>query len=86
MDLLGLVRSKLVPSAAIRGMQKVGAGFAGYAAHFNMTVADPDVVFQQRSRYLRPKPCNHLRLTHCSHPHPHPTPANSCFLGLASEL
>jgi hypothetical protein len=44
-DLLGVVRSKLVPSAAIGGMQKVGAGFAGYAAHFNMTAADPDMVW-----------------------------------------
>lgn len=43
-DLLGVVRSKLVPRAAIGAMQKVGAGFAGYAAHFNMTAADPDVM------------------------------------------
>lgn len=43
-DLLGVVRSKLVPSAAIGGMQRVGAGFAGYAAHFDMTAADPDMV------------------------------------------
>ncbi|KAG0602776.1 hypothetical protein M758_10G039700 [Ceratodon purpureus] len=43
-DLLGVVRSKLVPSAAIGAMQKVGAGFAGYAAHFDMTAADPDMM------------------------------------------
>lgn len=44
MDLLGVLRSKLVPRAAIGKMQKNGAGFAGYAAHFRMTAADPDVV------------------------------------------
>ncbi|CAM6086901.1 unnamed protein product [Calypogeia fissa] len=42
-DLLGVVRSKLVPIAAIEQMQTGGAGFAGYAAHFDMTPADPDV-------------------------------------------
>lgn len=44
-DLLGVLRSKLVPRAAIGKMQKLGAGFAGYAAHFRMTAADPDVVW-----------------------------------------
>lgn len=44
MDLLGVVRSKLVPIATVDQMQKGGAGFAGYAAHFDMTPADPDVV------------------------------------------
>ncbi|XP_024366990.1 uncharacterized protein [Physcomitrium patens] len=43
-DLLGVVRSKLVPSAHIGTMQRVGAGFAGFAAHFNMTAADPDMM------------------------------------------
>jgi len=43
-DLLGVLRSKLVPRAAIGKMQKNGAGFAGYAAHFRMTAADPDVM------------------------------------------
>lgn len=43
-DLLGVVRSKLVPKGAIKSMQETGAGFAGYAAHFNMTAADPDMV------------------------------------------
>ena len=32
-DLFGVVRSKLVPAGAIAGMQKDGAGFAGFAAH-----------------------------------------------------
>ena len=39
-DLFGVVRSKLVPTDAITGMQKNGAGFAGSAAHFDMTLAD----------------------------------------------
>ena len=42
-DLFGVVRSKLVPSSAINGMQKDGAGFAGFAAHLDMTPADADM-------------------------------------------
>ena len=42
-DLFGIVRSKLVPTAAIAGMQKEGAGFAGFAAHLDMTPADSDM-------------------------------------------
>ncbi len=42
-DLFGVVRSKLVPAAAIAGMQKNGAGFAGFAAHLDMTPADSDM-------------------------------------------
>ena len=42
-DLFGVVRSKLVPSSAIDGMQKEGAGFAGFAAHLDMTPADSDM-------------------------------------------
>ena len=42
-DLFGVVRSKLVPASAIRGMQKDGAGFAGFAAHLDMTPADADM-------------------------------------------
>ena len=42
-DLFGVVRSKLVPTAAIAGMQKEGAGFAGFAAHLDMTPADSDM-------------------------------------------
>ena len=42
-DLFGVVRSKLVPAAAIAGMQKEGAGFAGFAAHLDMTPADSDM-------------------------------------------
>ena len=42
-DLFGVVRSKLVPSIAISEMQKDGAGFAGFAAHLDMTPADSDM-------------------------------------------
>ena len=42
-DLFGVLRSKLVPARAIGGMQKEGAGFAGFAAWLDMTPADPDL-------------------------------------------
>ncbi len=42
-DLFGVQRSKLVPTSAIGGMQKSGAGFAGFAAWLDMTPAHPDM-------------------------------------------
>jgi len=42
-DLFGVLRSKLVPSQAIKEMQKAGAGFAGFAAWLDMTPADSDM-------------------------------------------
>lgn len=42
-DLFGVLRAKLVPAAAIKGMQKDGAGFAGFAAWLDMTPAHPDM-------------------------------------------
>jgi len=42
-DLFGTQRSKLVPTQAIAGMQKTGAGFAGFAAWLDMTPAHPDM-------------------------------------------
>jgi glutamine synthetase len=42
-DLFGVLRSKLVPARAIGGMQKAGAGFAGFAAWLDMTPAHPDM-------------------------------------------
>jgi glutamine synthetase len=42
-DLFGVLRAKLVPARAIGGMQKSGAGFAGFAAWLDMTPADPDI-------------------------------------------
>jgi len=43
-DLFGTMRAKLVPAAAIGGMAKSGAGFAGFASWLDMTPADPDVL------------------------------------------
>lgn len=43
-DLFGCLRAKLVPAAAIAGMQKNGAGFAGFATHLDMTPAHPDTL------------------------------------------
>jgi len=43
-DLFGIMRAKLVPAAAIKGMAKNGAGFAGFASWLDMTPADPDVL------------------------------------------
>lgn len=42
-DLFGTLRAKLVPAAAIDGMARSGAGFAGFASWLDMTPADPDV-------------------------------------------
>ncbi len=42
-DLFGVMRAKLVPASAIAGMQKDGAGFAGFAAWLDMTPAYPDM-------------------------------------------
>ncbi|MCP1845676.1 glutamine synthetase type III [Bradyrhizobium sp. USDA 4524] len=42
-DLFGVQRAKLVPAAAIDGMAKSGAGFAGFATWLDMTPADPDM-------------------------------------------
>lgn len=42
-DLSGYNRSKLVPRRAIAGMQKDGAGFAGFATYLDLTPADPDM-------------------------------------------
>ena len=42
-DLFGVLRSKLVPTEAIKDMQKSGAGFAGFATWLDMTPADPDM-------------------------------------------
>ena len=42
-DLFGVLRSKLVPTRAIKQMQEVGAGFAGFAAWLDMSPADSDM-------------------------------------------
>jgi glutamine synthetase len=42
-DLFGSQRAKLVPAAAIGGMQKSGAGFAGFATWLDMSPSDSDL-------------------------------------------
>src|ERR1700710_1156037 len=42
-DLFGSQRAKLVPASAIAGMQRNGAGFAGFATWLDMSPADPDL-------------------------------------------
>src|ERR1700754_890320 len=54
-DLLGHQRAKLVPASAIADMQKNGAGFAGFAACFDMSPADPDLI-------AMPEPASFVRL------------------------
>ena len=54
-DLFGSQRAKLVPAAAIGGMQKAGAGFAGFATWLDMTPADPDL-------FARPDPASLIQL------------------------
>ncbi|MBO1325787.1 type III glutamate--ammonia ligase [Acetobacter sp. TBRC 12305] len=43
-DLSGAQRAKLVPATAIAAMQRNGAGFAGFAAAFDFSPADPDLL------------------------------------------
>ncbi len=54
-DLFGVMRSKLVPAAAIGEMQKSGAGFAGFATWLDMTPADSDL-------FARPDPASLIQL------------------------
>ena len=42
-DLFGALRAKLVPARAIGGMQRDGAGFAGFATWLDMTPANSDM-------------------------------------------
>lgn len=57
-DLFGTLRAKLVPASAIKGMQKEGAGFAGFAAWLDMTPADPDMFAVPDSSSLIQLPWN----------------------------
>jgi glutamine synthetase len=51
-DLFGTLRAKLVPASAIDAVAKSGAGFAGFAAWFDMTPAEPDVLAHPDSESL----------------------------------
>lgn len=54
-DLFGVLRAKLAPAAAIAGMQRDGAGFAGFATWLDMTPAHPDL-------FARPDPESLIQL------------------------
>ena len=54
-DLFGTQRAKLVPAAAAGGMQKAGAGFAGFAAWLDFTPAHPDM-------FVKPDPATVIQL------------------------
>jgi glutamate---methylamine ligase len=54
-DLFGSQRAKLVPAGAIAGMQRDGAGFAGFATWLDMTPAHPDL-------FARPDPSSLIQL------------------------
>jgi glutamine synthetase len=54
-DLFGAQRAKLVPTAAIRGMQDEGAGFAGFATWLDMSPAHPDL-------FAKPDPSSVVQL------------------------
>ncbi len=54
-DLFGTQRAKLVPASAAGGMQKSGAGFAGFAAWLDFTPAHPDM-------FVIPDPSSVIRL------------------------
>jgi glutamate---methylamine ligase len=55
-DLFGTMRAKLVPVSAIETVAKAGAGFAGFAAWFDMTPADPDVLVMPDPNTVVPLP------------------------------
>ena len=57
-DMFGVLRAKLVPASAIKGMQKDGAGFAGFAAWLDMTPADPDMFAKPDPASLTQLPWN----------------------------
>ncbi len=54
-DLFGGLRAKLAPAAAIEGMQKDGAGFAGFATWLDMSPADSDL-------FAKPDPASLIQL------------------------
>jgi glutamine synthetase len=55
-DLFGAQRAKLVPASAIAGMQKNGAGFAGFATWLDLSPADPDMFAIPDPATLTPLP------------------------------
>lgn len=55
-DLSGVMRSKLVPVSAIGQLMQTGAAFAGFAANFDLSPADADVVVHVDASTLKVLP------------------------------
>lgn len=55
-DLSGVMRSKLVPVSAIGQLLRAGAAFAGFAANFDLSPADADVVVHVDASTLKVLP------------------------------
>jgi glutamine synthetase type III len=55
-DLFGTQRAKLVPAEAVGKMQKVGAGFAGFATWLDQTPAHPDILVMPDPDAIIPLP------------------------------
>jgi glutamine synthetase len=55
-DLFGTMRAKIVPTSAMDSVAKSGAGFAGFAAWFDITPADPDVLVMPEMDSMMPLP------------------------------
>jgi len=55
-DLFGTMRAKIVPVSAMEAVAKAGAGFAGFAAWFDMTPADPDILVMPDPSTVIPLP------------------------------
>jgi glutamine synthetase type III len=55
-DLFGVMRAKLVPAVSMDTVAKSGAGFAGFAAWFDMEPADPDVLVMPEQSTLTQLP------------------------------
>ncbi|CCQ89810.1 Glutamine synthetase 3 [Nitrospina gracilis 3/211] len=53
-DLFGVIRSKLIPASKAKEAEKAGAGFAGFAAHLNLTPAHPDIFLMPDAKTFTP--------------------------------
>merc|ERR1712232_12983 len=66
-DLIGTLRSKLVPAAAVAEMSEAGAGFAGFAAWLDMEPSHPDVLAIPDASSLCPLPWKpNVGFVHCN--------------------
>jgi len=66
-DLLGTLRSKLVPASALAEVSTGGAGFAGFAAWFDLNPSHPDVLGMPAASTLIPLPWKpEVGFVHCN--------------------